>query len=245
MTRPDNRQPHELRPITFTPGYTQWAEGSVLAACGQTQVLCNVTVENQLPPWLRGAKPPQGWLTAEYAMLPRSTHQRTPREQRWPKGRTQEISRLIGRSLRMALDLAQLGERTLIVDCDVLQADGGTRTAAINGSWVAVQLALRPLVAAGIVPETVFRHQIAAISAGILDNTSLLDLAYAEDAAADVDINLVMTGSGQIVEIQGTAEHAPIPRADLDSLIDLAASGISQILSFQLQTLNEFTTKPL
>ena len=238
MTRPDNRQPDELRPITFTPGYTRWAEGSVLACCGNTQVLCNVTIENQLPPWLRGADPAQGWLTAEYAMLPRSTHQRTQREQRWPKGRTQEISRLIGRSLRMALDLTQLGERTLMVDCDVLQADGGTRTTAINGGWVAVQLALRPLVAAGTIPEAVFRHQIAAISAGIFQNTPLLDLAYAEDAAADVDINLVMTGGGHIIEIQGTAEHAPILRPDLDRLLDLAARGITQILPRQRRALN-------
>jgi ribonuclease PH len=144
MTRVDGRSPTQLRPITFQPGFTRWAEGSVLAQFGDTHVLCNVTIENSLPPWLRGRDEPHGWLTAEYAMLPCSTHSRSQREQRWPKGRTQEISRLIGRSLRLALDLSLLGERTLTVDCDVLQADGGTRTAAVTGGWVAVVLALRP-----------------------------------------------------------------------------------------------------
>ena len=175
--RIDGRFPHQLRPITFQPNFTKWAEGSVLTKFGDTHVLCNVTIENKLPPWLKNAKNPHGWLTAEYAMLPRSTHSRTNREQRWPKGRTQEISRLIGRSLRMALDLNVLGERTITIDCDVLQADGGTRTAAITGSWLAVKLALQPLIVAGELPASVLARQIAAISVGIVDAEPLLDLS--------------------------------------------------------------------
>ncbi|MCA9921767.1 MAG: ribonuclease PH, partial [Anaerolineales bacterium] len=174
-----------------------------------------------------------GWLTAEYAMLPRSTQQRTMREQRWPKGRTQEISRLIGRSLRMALDLYQLGERTLTIDCDVLQADGGTRTAAITGSWLAVKLALQPLIRDGILPDNVFKHQIAAISVGVVGGEPLLDLPYVEDVAAEVDMNVVMTGEGKLVEVQGTAEKAPADRQQFNRLMDLAALGIEQLVSQQ------------
>jgi ribonuclease PH len=229
MTRVDGRSPHNLRPITFQPGFTRWAEGSVLTQFGNTHVLCNVTIEDTLPPWLRGREEPQGWLTAEYAMLPRSTHSRTRREQRWPKGRTQEISRLIGRSLRMALDLSLLGERTLTVDCDVLQADGGTRTAAVTGGWVAVALALQPLIAAGELPPEVLARQIAAISVGLVDGVPLLDLAYEEDVRAEVDFNVVMAGGNQLVEVQGTGEKAPFARTQLDELIDLAAKGIAQL----------------
>lgn len=237
MPRFDNRQPDQLRPIGFEAGFTRWAEGSVLAKFGETHVLCNVSIEDSLPPWLRNREEPHGWLTAEYAMLPRSTHTRTGREQRWPKGRTQEISRLIGRSLRMALDLSALGERTLTVDCDVLQADGGTRTAAICGGYVAVVLALRPLMAAGALPATALRHQIAAVSVGIVDGVPLLDLAYQEDVAAEVDLNVVMTGAGDLVEIQGTAEKAPFPRAQLDELVGLAAAGIAQLGAAQAAAL--------
>lgn len=233
MTRADGRFPHQLRPISFHTGYSQWAEGSVLAQFGNTHVLCNVTLENSLPPWLRNSGKKQGWLTAEYAMLPRSTHQRTPREQRWPKGRTQEIARLIGRSLRMGVNLELLGERQVIVDCDVLQADGGTRTAAICGGWLAVQLALRPLIVAGELPPEVLTHQIAAISVGIVNGVPLLDLDYGEDVAAEVDLNVVMTAAGDLVEIQGTAEKAPFPRAQLDVLLDLAAGGIKKLAELQ------------
>jgi ribonuclease PH len=233
MTRPDDRHPEQLRPITFETEFSRWAEGSVLARFGHTHVLCNVTIENSLPPWLRYAEDRHGWLTAEYAMLPRSTHQRTRREQRWPRGRTQEISRLIGRSLRQSLHLKLLGDRTLIVDCDVLQADGGTRTAAVCGGWVAVQLALQPLIFAGELPQNVLARQIAAVSAGIVDGAARLDLAYEEDAAAAVDINVVMTGEGELVEIQGTAEGAPFSRDQLASMLDLSAAGIQHIAVLQ------------
>ena len=231
--RSDGRANHELRPISFEIGFTRWAEGSVLASFGDTVVLCNVTVEESLPPWLRYSSKSHGWLTAEYALLPRSTSERVKREQRWPKGRTQEISRLIGRSLRMAVDLQRLGQRQLIVDCDVLQADGGTRTAAITGGWLAVALALQPLIAAGTVPQAALQRQIAAISVGIVDGEARLDLPYEEDVAAAVDLNLVMTAAGELVEIQGTAESAPFERAALDELVDLAAGGIETLLGLQ------------
>jgi ribonuclease PH len=237
MNRSDGRSPHDLRPITFQVGYTKWAEGSVLAQFGDTHLLCNASVENSLPPWLRNADKKQGWLTAEYAMLPRSTHRRTQREQRWPKGRTQEISRLIGRSLRMSLNLELLGERQVIVDCDALQADGGTRTAAICGGWLAVQLALRPLVAAGELPAELFTHQITAVSVGVVDGQPLLDLNYAEDVAAEVDMNVVMTGAGELIELQGTGEKTPFPRSQLETLLDLAAGGIAQLAAAQLAAL--------
>lgn len=235
MKRADGRSPNELRPITFLPHFTKMAEGSVLAKFGETHVLCNVTIDNSLPPWLRNQPEPHGWLTAEYAMLPRSTQQRTNREQRWPKGRTQEISRLIGRSLRMALDLSLIGERTITVDCDVLQADGGTRTTAICGGWVALQLALRPLIAAGVLPAAVNRQQIAAISVGVVDGVPLLDLPYVEDVAAEVDMNVVMTSAGLLVEVQGTGEKAPFSRTEFDALLTLAEQGIRQITAVQEQ----------
>lgn len=235
MSRPDGRQDNQLRPVSFEIGFSKYAEGSVLVKFGNTHVLCNVTIEKSLPNWLK-YKPEEeqhGWVTAEYAMLPRSTYSRTRREQRWPKGRTQEISRLIGRSLRMALDLKALGPRSLIVDCDVLQADGGTRTASITGGWVAVMLALKPLIASGEVPKSVLAHQIAAISVGIVDGRPLLDLPYVEDSAADVDMNVVMTGEGNFVEVQGTGESAPYSRTELDALLDLAAAGIKDLTQLQ------------
>ncbi|KAA3658633.1 MAG: ribonuclease PH [Chloroflexi bacterium] len=235
--REDGRLPNQLRPISFECHFTKYAEGSVLAKFGNTHVLCNVTIEENLPRWLKNKKNPHGWVTAEYAMLPRSTQHRTRREQRWPKGRTQEISRLIGRSLRMALDLHELGERTLTIDCDVLQADGGTRTAAITGSWVAVQLALQPLIKAEMITEAVFKHQIAAISVGVVDGNGLLDLPYVEDVAAEVDLNVVMTGDDRLIEVQGTAEKEPIGRIQLNQLVDLAADGIKMLTELQKQAI--------
>jgi len=238
IVRSNDRSPTELRPISFEVGFTRWAEGSVLTRFGDTHVLCNVTIEPTLPSWLKNAVPSRGWLTAEYAMLPRSTHSRSQREQRWPKGRTQEISRLIGRSLRAALDLTLLGERTITVDCDVLQADGGTRTAAITGGWLAVALALRPLIAAGELPEAVLRRQIAAVSVGVVGGATLLDLDYDEDSHAAVDLNVVMTASDEFVEVQGTSEGDPFGRAQLDALLNLAAAGIRKLQPLQNQALN-------
>jgi ribonuclease PH len=238
MDRSDGRVKDELRKLTFEKGFSMYAEGSVLAKFGNTHVLCNVTLDNSLPNWLRRSPKSHGWLTAEYALLPRSTQHRVRRERRWPKGRTQEISRLIGRSLRMAVDLELLGERQLIVDCDVLQADGGTRTAAISGAWIAVSLALMPLIDSGMVGRAVLARQVAAISVGVVDGTPLLDLAYDEDVSADVDLNIVMTSEGEIIEIQGTAEKDPLDRAVLDELVDLAWKGIDHICTQQQEALS-------
>lgn len=232
MTPSPDRAPGEMRPVSFDLHFTRWAEGSVLCKFGHTHVLCNVTIDDELPRWLQGRIPPQGWLTAEYAMLPRSTHQRRT-EGIFPGGRVQEISRLIGRSLRMALDLQQLGERQLIVDCTVLQADGGTRTAAITGGWVAVALALWPLIANGTVPGAVRRHQIAAVSVGLVDGQPVLDLDYDADSRAEVDLNVVMTATGELVELQGTGERAPFSRPALDELLDLARTGIDRLVVLQ------------
>jgi ribonuclease PH len=239
MIRSDGRRADQPRPISFELGFTKYAEGSVLANFGETQVLCNVSLDEDIPAWLRNRPEPQGWLTAEYALLPRSTHSRVQREQRWPRGRTQEISRLIGRSLRMAVDLHLLGERQLIVDCDVLQADGGTRTAAVSGGWVAVNLALQPLIANGAISSDVFLHQVAAISVGVVQGTPLLDLAYEEDVAAEVDLNVVMTGNGDYIEIQGTAEKSPFPGSSLIELLDLANEGVRQVIAAQDQALGK------
>jgi ribonuclease PH len=235
MKRSEGRAEDQIRSLKFITSYSKYAEGSVLVQFGDTHVLCNVTVEDRLPGWLRRSAVPHGWLTAEYALLPRSTQRRVQRENRWPKGRTQEISRLIGRSLRMAVDLYALGERQLIVDCDVLQADGGTRTAAVTGAWVAVQQALQGLVKRGEVPVYVVREQIAAVSVGLVDGLPLLDLAYGEDVSAEVDLNVVMTAEGEIVEVQGTAEKQPVSRQQFDTLLDLAAAGIKQIVTAQAE----------
>jgi ribonuclease PH len=233
MIRIDDRTPNQLRPVELEIGFSKYAEGSVLAKFGDTHVLCNVTLDENLPFWLRNQPSPHGWVTAEYALLPRSTSRRVQREQRWPKGRTQEISRLIGRSLRMAVNLQALGPRQFIVDCDVLQADGGTRTAAVTGSWLALRLALQPLIESGVMTADVIRHQVAAVSVGIVDGAALLDLAYTEDVAAEVDLNLVMTAEGQVVEIQGTGEKAPFSLDRLHELVDLAARGIGQLIDAQ------------
>jgi ribonuclease PH len=229
--RPDGRAPDELRLVQFNPDYVVYPEGSVLIEMGSTRVLCNVTVSERLPAWRQNSG--HGWLTAEYALLPRSTHVRTPRENRGLRGRTQEIRRVLGRSLRAAVNLEALGPRQLIVDCDVLQADGGTRTASITGAYVAVALALRRLARQGVVPPEALRHQIAAVSVGVVDGEPRLDLCYVEDARADVDLNVVADENGGFVEIQGTAEGLSFDRATLDELLDLAQGGIEQLMRLQ------------
>jgi ribonuclease PH len=233
--RIDGRRWNEMRPVTISPGFVEYAEGSVLIDIGKTRVLCNASVEGSVPPWRQGSG--AGWVTAEYAMLPRSTHRRTRRETHGLGGRTQEIRRLVGRSLRAAVDLDHLGERTIILDCDVLQADGGTRTAAITGGYVALALALKGLAASGTVPSGLLRTEVAAISLGLVDSQLLLDLCYEEDAAASADFNVVMTGDGRLVELQGTAEGAPYGRQVVDEVLTLAEKGIGQLLALQRQVL--------
>jgi ribonuclease PH len=233
--RPDGRQPDELRPVKFTLDYVDFPEGSALIELGSTRVLCNASVEERVPAWMVGTG--GGWLTAEYALLPRSTHTRTPRETQGLRGRTQEIRRLVGRSLRAAVDLDLLGERTLVVDCDVLQADGGTRTAAVTGGYVAVALALRRLAAQGIVPGRVLKPPVAAISLGVVAGQVRLDLCYAEDRDAEVDLNVVMTADGELIEVQGTAEGAPFLRETLDHMLDVAAQGIACLVRHQREAL--------
>lgn len=234
--RPDQRLDHQLRPITITPGYLDYAEGSVLIQAGKTRVLCAVTVQPGIPKWLEGQN--QGWLTAEYAMLPRATHTRTPRET-IPSARSQEIKRLIGRALRAAVDLRLISENTLIVDCDVIQADGGTRTAAITGAYVAVALALRKMIAEKTASPRALRTQVAAVSVGIVGGEAMLDLCYAEDARAEVDFNVVMTGEGKFVEVQGTAEGAPFSREAMNHLLDLARGGITELFKIQQSVLSQ------
>ncbi len=235
-SRPDRRT-DQLRPLRITRGYTCHAEGSVLVEFGNTKVLCTASVEESVPPFLRGKG--EGWVTAEYGMLPRSTHTRTAREAAKGKqsGRTQEIQRLIGRSLRAVTDLKALGERQVTLDCDVLQADGGTRCASITGAAVALHDALAKLVAAGKLPAHPMRELVAAVSVGIVSGTPVLDLDYGEDSACDTDMNVVMTASGGMVEVQGTAEGAPFSRAELDALLALAGSGIAGIIASQQSTL--------
>ncbi len=229
--RPDGRAADELRKTRFTLDYVVYPEGSVLIEMGATRVLCNVTVSEQLPVWRQGSG--AGWLTAEYALLPRSTHKRTPRETRGLRGRSQEIRRLIGRALRASVDLEQLGSRQLIVDCDVLQADGGTRCAAVTGGYVAVALALRRLSEQGVVPEEVLLQPATAVSVGIVGGEAWLDLCYAEDSRAEVDLNVVADADGRIIELQGTAEGQPFQRSTLDKMLDLAGAGISELQLLQ------------
>jgi len=233
--RPGGRRPGELRPVSLILNYVEYPEGSVLIELGRTRVLCNVSVEEEVPPWMTGGG--AGWLTAEYALLPRATHSRTPRETRGLRGRTQEIRRLIGRSLRAAVDLDLLGERMLVVDCDVLQADGGTRTAAITGGYVAVALALRRMAAKGTLPPEVLKPPVAAVSVGVVSGAVWLDLCYAEDHDAEVDFNVVMTDDGHLVEVQGTAEGSPFSRETLDRMLDLAARGITDLIRRQREAL--------
>jgi ribonuclease PH len=231
--RPSQRQPAQLREVRITRRFTCHAEGSVLIEMGNTQVLCTASVEETLPSFLRGRG--RGWVTAEYGMLPRSTHTRTAREAAKGRqsGRTQEIQRLIGRSLRAVTDLAALGERQITLDCDVLQADGGTRCAAITGAWLALKDACGGLVAQGKLPSNPVREHAAAVSVGIIKGQPVLDLDYLEDSACDTDMNVVMTGAGGIVEIQGTAEGEPFTREQMNRLIDLAEAGIRQLVACQ------------
>jgi ribonuclease PH len=235
--RPDLRAYDQLRPLRFEVDFQPTAEGSVLIELGSTRVLCSATLEETVPSFLRGQG--KGWITAEYAMLPRATLTRTPREvaKGRPGGRTHEIQRLIGRSLRSAVDTKALGERTLMLDCDVLQADGGTRTAAITGAYVALALALQRLVAAGSLARLPLRHYLAAVSAGIVAGTPVLDLNYTEDSRADVDLNLAMAGNGGFVEIQATAEHEPFTAEQSSELLRLGRLGIAQLMARQHEIL--------
>ncbi len=231
--RPSQRLNNQLRNISITRHYTKHAEGSVLICCGDTQVICTASIVDKVPGFLKGKN--QGWLTAEYGMLPRSTSTRMDREATRGKqsGRTQEIQRLIGRSLRTAVDLTALGERTLHIDCDVIQADGGTRTAAITGAFVATHDAISKLLQQGALTVSPIRDFVAAISVGIYQGEPVLDLDYAEDAACDTDMNVVMTGNGGMIEVQGTAEGAPYNRSELNAMLDLAEHGIQQIMTMQ------------
>ena len=231
--RPGGRQPAQMRPLTLTPGYVQTAEGSVLVTVGNTRVLTNATIEQGVPGWLRNSG--RGWVTAEYAMLPRSTVTRTPRESERGKigGRTHEIQRLIGRSLRSVVDMQVLGERTVILDCDVIQADGGTRTAAITGAAVALALALNALIKAGTLKQSPLKQLVAATSVGIVGGVPLLDLCYEEDSQAEVDMNVVMTEDGGLVETQATAEKGSYSRSQLNGMIDMAEAGIRDIFAAQ------------
>jgi ribonuclease PH len=233
FVRAGGRAADAMRPVTIQRGYTRHAEGSVLVSFGDTKVLCTASVEEKVPPHKRGSG--EGWVTAEYGMLPRATHTRGDREAARGKqsGRTQEIQRLIGRSLRCVFDLAALGERSILIDCDVLQADGGTRTAAITGAFVAAQDAVNWLIARGLLTKSPIKDALAAVSVGIVDGTPLLDLEYTEDAACDTDMNVVMTGAGGFVEVQGTAEGASFSRSEMDALLALAAKGIGELVAAQ------------
>ena len=235
--RPDGRAADQLRPVTISRNWLDHAEGSVLVEFGRTRVLCAASVTEGVPRWRKGSG--LGWVTAEYSMLPRATHTRGDREAAKGKqsGRTQEIQRLIGRSLRAVFDLGKLGERSILLDCDVLQADGGTRTAAITGAYVALADAVKGLIAQGKLKESPILNPVAAISVGIVEGTPLLDLEYIEDSACDTDMNVVMTGSGGFVELQGTAEGAAFTRAEMDRLLGLADQGIRELVALQRQAL--------
>jgi ribonuclease PH len=231
--RPSGRAAGQMRNVTFTKDFTKHAEGSVLVAFGDTKVICTASIDNRQPRWIRDET--QGWVTAEYGMLPRSTHDRMGREAARGKqsGRTQEIQRLIGRSLRACIDLQKLGPRTITLDCDVIQADGGTRTASISGAFVAMQLAINELINNGTLDENPIHQNVAAISVGIFDGTPVLDLDYAEDSSAETDMNVVMDEAGRFIEIQGTAEGAPFSREEMDTLLALAEKGINEIIDAQ------------
>jgi ribonuclease PH len=231
--RTDKRQAGQMRPVEIVTGYLVTAEGSALIRVGHTHVLCAASVEETIPPFLRNSG--KGWVTAEYAMLPRATAKRTPREvtKGHPSGRTHEIQRLIGRSLRSVVDMAALGERTVILDCDVLQADGGTRTAAITGAFVAMVQALRKLVEFGTIKKMPVTDYVAATSVGLVGGTPMLDLCYEEDSRADVDMNIVMTGTGRFIEVQATAEHSPFDDRQMAELIGLARAGVAQLVEEQ------------
>ncbi|MGD0765295.1 MAG: ribonuclease PH [Dehalococcoidia bacterium] len=240
MERADGRRPDQLRPLRIVPDYLEHAEGSALIELGSTRVICAVSAEDRLPPFLRDRG--GGWVTAEYGMLPRSTHTRTPREAAQGRvgGRTHEIQRLVGRALRAVTDLDILGERTFTIDCDVIQADGGTRCAAITGAYVALRRAFDGLLARSALANMPLRDALAAVSVGIVGGVPLLDLTYEEDSRADVDFNVVMTAAGEFVEVQGTAESAPFPRAMLDQVLQLAERGIRELMEAQEQALAAF-----
>lgn len=237
--RPDGRRVDEMRPVSITRDFIRHAEGSVLITVGETKVICTASVEDKVPQFLRETG--QGWVTAEYGMLPRSTKTRTPRETSAgrPSGRTFEIQRLVGRSLRGVTDLPALGERTIWIDCDVIQADGGTRTAAISGAFIALADALHTLRENGRIAKLPLKDFVAATSVGVVEGQVVLDLCYAEDAIADVDMNVVMTGSGKFIEVQGTAEEAPFDRSQLDAMLKLAGSGIQELIAMQRKLLAE------
>lgn len=235
--RPDGRQAGELRPITFERDFTNFADGSVLVSFGDTRVLCTAMIDDDVPRWMRNSG--KGWVTAEYSMLPGSSPERIGRERRGPKGRTQEIERLIGRSLRAVCDMVALGERQVLIDCDVLQADGGTRTASISGAWIALHDALTRRVAAGALNRHPLTDHLAAVSVGIIEGEARLDLPYVEDSTAEVDMNIVMCGDGRLVEVQGTAEDEPFTRAQLDQMLVLAEAGIGEIIELQREMIAE------
>jgi len=243
MTRIDGRSSSQLRPTTITPGFLAHAEGSVLIEVGRTKVICTASVEDRVPPFLRNSG--KGWVTAEYGMLPRATSTRTQREASTGKvgGRTHEIQRLIGRSLRSVAKLNELGERTIWVDCDVIQADGGTRTASITGGFVAMALAMKKMKELALIKDIPIADYVAATSVGIVDGTALLDLAYAEDSKAEVDMNFVKTGDGRFIELQGTAEGQPFDRRALDALMELADNGIKELIAMQRAVIGDFLKK--
>ena len=235
--RLDGRSLDQIRPVQITPSYMRYADGSALIETGITKVICTATLENKVPPFLIGSR--SGWLTAEYGMLPRSTKTRVFREARSgrPKGRTQEVQRIIGRSLRAVVDLEKIGERTITIDCDVIQADGGTRTASVSGAYVALSEAVKKMMEDGKLQENPMKDAVAAVSVGIVDGVPMLDLCYEEDSSAEVDLNVVMTGSGTFVDVQGTAERTPFDRKQMDAMLDLAESGIREILLVQQEAL--------
>jgi len=237
--RSDGRSPDELRPVTLQTGIAPAADGSILIGMGATRVICGASVQNEVPRWLRAQNQPGGWVTAEYSMLPYSTEDRSRREvsSGKPSGRTQEIQRLIGRSLRAVVDLEALGPRTIWLDCDVLQADGGTRTASVTGAYLALRMAINGLLEAGKLEQDPLKDSVAAISVGVVHGVPLLDLCYVEDFAASVDMNVVMTGSGEFVEVQGTAEEAPFSADALKHMQDLAAKGIRELTEIQASAL--------
>ncbi|MEZ4501472.1 MAG: ribonuclease PH [Dehalococcoidia bacterium] len=240
VERAEGRASNALRPVTIETGYLRHAEGSALITVGHTRVLCAASVETRVPGFLRGTG--SGWVTAEYGMLPRSTHTRSDREAARGRqgGRTMEIQRLIGRSLRASIDLDRLGEQSITIDCDVLQADGGTRTASITGGWVALAMAIEGMQRKGLLPTSPLRTQVAATSVGVIEGTPILDLDYVEDSSAGVDSNVVMLGTGQLVEVQGTAEGEPFSRQTLNTMLDLAEAGIRELFSMQRAALEEW-----
>ena len=237
--RIDGRKDDQIRKVKITKNYINAADGSALIEMGKTRIICNATIEDKVPPFLRGKG--QGWITAEYAMLPRATQERTPRESSRGKvgGRTHEIQRLIGRSVRAVVDLEMLGERTIWLDCDVIEADGGTRTASITGAYVALSLAVKRAVRMGSIHEDPIKDHLAAVSVGIVGGIPLLDLAYEEDFKADVDMNIVMTGSGRFVEVQGTAEGEPFTKTHMGKLLSLAQTGVQELIEIQKKTLEK------